>query len=192
MALRPSVTSRCYIETRWSGRADFWNASFLRLIMHCVAIGFLQTQRYFPFGTFNCFATTRQSIVVRLVQPTTISILSHSRKCCTGGSRIFRGGDFGNPSERSEHWGGLGLRENEIWAFVIRLFNMISNYSHFWLFLSVIGYSQVGIVTEYNFSVQWRRQDLARGGAQNDIEITWVTRIISLITWNRLPRQGGD
>jgi len=37
------------------------------------------------------------------------------------GSRIFRGGDFGNPSERGErceHWGGLGLRENEISAFV--------------------------------------------------------------------------
>ena len=31
--------------------------------------------------------------------------------------------------------------------------------------------------------------DLARGGAQNDIEITSVTRII--ITRNRLPRQGG-
>jgi len=28
------------------------------------------------------------------------------------------------------------------------------------------------IVTERNFLVQWRRQDLARGGAQNDIEIT--------------------
>jgi len=38
--------------------------------------------------------------------------------------------------------------------------------------------------------VQWRCQDLARGGAQNDIKITEVTRII--ITWNRLPRQGGD
>ena len=49
---------------------------------------------------------------------------------------------------------------------------MISNYSHFWLFLSVIGYSQVGIITERNFLVQWRRQDLARGGTQNDIEIT--------------------
>ena len=52
------------------------------------------------------------------------------------------------------------------------LFNLIWNYSHFWLFLSVIGYSQVGIITERNFLVQWRRQDLARGGAQNDIEIT--------------------
>jgi len=28
------------------------------------------------------------------------------------------------------------------------------------------------IITERNFLVQWRRQDLARGGAQNDIEIT--------------------
>ena len=27
---------------------------------------------------------------------------------------FFRGGDFGNPSEASEHSGGLGLRENEI------------------------------------------------------------------------------
>jgi len=44
-------------------------------------------------------------------------------------------GDFGNPSERSERaLSGLGLRENEIWAFV--------------------------------------SQDLAPGGAQNDIEIT--------------------
>jgi len=35
------------------------------------------------------------------------------------GSRIFRGGDFGNPSERSERaLRCLGLRENEIWAFV--------------------------------------------------------------------------
>jgi len=54
-----------------------------------------------------------------------------------GGSRIFRGGDCGNPSERSER----------------------------------------------------ALMDLARGGAQNDIEITSVTRII--ITRNRLPRQGG-
>jgi len=30
----------------------------------------------------------------------------------------------------------------------------------------------VKIITERNFLVQWRRQDLARGGAQNDIEIT--------------------
>ena len=37
--------------------------------------------------------------------------------------------------------------------------------------------------------VQWRRQDLARGGAQNEIEITSVTRII--ITRNRLPRPVG-
>jgi len=29
-----------------------------------------------------------------------------------------------------------------------------------------------GIITERNFLVQWRRQDLARGGAQNDIEMT--------------------
>ena len=28
------------------------------------------------------------------------------------------------------------------------------------------------IITERSFLVQWRRQDLARGGAQNDIEIT--------------------
>jgi len=34
------------------------------------------------------------------------------------------------------------------------------------------GYIQVGIITERNFLVQWRRQDLARGGAQNYIEIT--------------------
>jgi len=38
------------------------------------------------------------------------------------------------------------------------------------LILSVTGYSQVGIITER--IVQWRRQDLARGVAQNDIEIT--------------------
>ena len=37
---------------------------------------------------------------------------------------------------------------------------------------SVIDYSQVGIITERNFLVQWRHQDLARGGAHNDIEIT--------------------
>jgi len=30
----------------------------------------------------------------------------------------------------------------------------------------------VKIITERNFLVQWRRQDLARGVAQNDIEIT--------------------
>ena len=30
------------------------------------------------------------------------------------------------------------------------------------------------MITERNFLVQWRRQDLARGGAQNDIEITSV------------------
>jgi len=37
-----------------------------------------------------------------------------------GGYRIFLegGGDFGNLSEASEHWGGVGLRKNEIWAFV--------------------------------------------------------------------------
>jgi len=45
-------------------------------------------------------------------------------------------------------------------------------YKLFSLFLSVIDYSQVGIITERNFLVQWRRQDLARGGEQNDIEIT--------------------
>jgi len=31
-----------------------------------------------------------------------------------GGSRIFRGDDFGKPSKASEHWGTLGSRENEI------------------------------------------------------------------------------
>jgi len=32
-----------------------------------------------------------------------------------GGSMVFRGVDFRNPSERSErHLGGLGLRKNEI------------------------------------------------------------------------------
>ena len=30
----------------------------------------------------------------------------------------YRGGDFGNLSEASEHWGGVGLRKNEIWVFV--------------------------------------------------------------------------
>jgi len=37
-----------------------------------------------------------------------------------GGSRIFlEGVAFGTrANEASEHWGGLGLRENEIWAFV--------------------------------------------------------------------------
>ena len=30
----------------------------------------------------------------------------------------------------------------------------------------------VKIIAERNFLVQWRRQDLARGWAQNDIEIT--------------------
>ena len=37
-----------------------------------------------------------------------------------GGSRIFlEGVTLGTlASEASEHWGGLGLRENEIWAFV--------------------------------------------------------------------------
>jgi len=29
-----------------------------------------------------------------------------------------------------------------------------------------------GLMNERNYLVQWRRQDLARGGAQNDIEIT--------------------
>ena len=44
-----------------------------------------------------------------------------------GGSRIFlEGGDFGNPSERKER-GGLGLRENEIRAFVSWDVGMIRN-----------------------------------------------------------------
>ena len=31
---------------------------------------------------------------------------------------------------------------------------------------------QVATITERNFLVQWRRQDFAQGGTQNDIEIT--------------------
>jgi len=38
---------------------------------------------------------------------------------CRGGSRIFlKGVTLGTrASEASEHWEGLGLRENEIWTF---------------------------------------------------------------------------
>ena len=48
----------------------------------------------------------------------------HAHSCVhsIGGSRIFLEGEgvtLGTrASEASEHWGDLGLRENEIWAFV--------------------------------------------------------------------------
>jgi len=44
-------------------------------------------------------------------------------------------------------------KSNNFFLRLYILFNMISNYSHLWLFLSVIGYSQVGIITERNFLV---------------------------------------
>jgi len=40
------------------------------------------------------------------------------RRTTTGADLGFlEEGDFRNPNEASEHWRGLGLRENDIWAF---------------------------------------------------------------------------
>jgi len=64
-----------------------------------------------------------------------------------GGCRIFLEGGVTlgtQASDASEHYG--------VWAYGRMKFEII--------------------ITERNFVVQWRRQDLARGGPQSDIEIT--------------------